>query len=139
MNQDQEHLRLLSIFYYVCAGLAAFGACFWALIFVIGIVSVFNPEALGPRNDKPDDISDLTLAIMAVCLTLLSALCATLNVIVGTSLSQRKRYTLCLVVAGFSCALFPFGTALGIFSLIVLTRSSVKALFDQVTPPVYAA
>ena len=27
MNQDEEHLRLLSIFHYVCAGLSAFFAC----------------------------------------------------------------------------------------------------------------
>jgi O-antigen/teichoic acid export membrane protein len=47
----------------------------------------------------------------------------------GRCLTQRRRYTLCLVVAALSCMLMPFGTVLGIFTLIVLMRPPVKAAF----------
>jgi len=33
----------------------------------------------------------------------------------------------------------PFGTILGVFSIIVLVRPSVKTLFGAATPPAYAA
>ena len=138
MNQDEEHLRLLSIFHYVLAGFAALGTCVWGLIFCIGIVMLVNPEALGPHTENPEDISDLSMTIMAAVLSTASAVFTTCLIVSGRSLGQRKRYTFCLVLAGFSCFLFPFGTALGIFTLIVLSRSSVKALYDRVTPPVSA-
>jgi hypothetical protein len=33
------------------------------------------------------------------------------------------------VVAAINCAFFPFGTALGIFTIIVLQRSTVKMTY----------
>ena len=36
----------------------------------------------------------------------------------------------CMTVAGIQCILMPFGTILGVFTIIVLTRGSVKELFS---------
>jgi hypothetical protein len=36
-----------------------------------------------------------------------------------------------LIVAGFMCMFFPFGTALGVFTFIVLTRESVRRLYFE--------
>jgi hypothetical protein len=33
------------------------------------------------------------------------------------------------VVAGIECIVMPFGTVLGVFTLVVLSRESVKTLF----------
>ena len=49
----------------------------------------------------------------------------------GRKLNQRTSHTVCLVVAGVECILFPFGTALSIFTLIVLVKNSVKELFSN--------
>ena len=53
----------------------------------------------------------------------------------GRSLRRRDRYMFCLVVAGISCMLMPFGTALGVFTILVLLRPSVKQIFgvDELT------
>ncbi len=40
MNQDSEHLKLLSIFHYVTAGLAALFSCIPFLHFWLGIMMV---------------------------------------------------------------------------------------------------
>jgi hypothetical protein len=40
-------------------------------------------------------------------------------------------------MAGVACLFMPFGTVLGIFTIIVLVRPQVKALFDTMAPPVY--
>jgi hypothetical protein len=50
-------------------------------------------------------------------------------IIAGRFLAKRTHYMYCLVVAAISCIFFPFGTVLGVFTIIVLLRSSVKALF----------
>jgi hypothetical protein len=35
----------------------------------------------------------------------------------------------CLVMAGIQCIFMPFGTVLGVFTIIVLMRNSVKEAF----------
>ena len=52
MNQDLEHLRLLSIFHYVVAGITAFFACFPVFHLVFGLVMLLAPGTLedGPMN-----------------------------------------------------------------------------------------
>jgi len=50
-------------------------------------------------------------------------------------IKHRKWRVFCLVVAGIGCLEFPYGTAFGIFSFIVLGRDSVMQLFST-RPPV---
>jgi hypothetical protein len=52
----------------------------------------------------------------------------------GRFLAQRKHYMFCVVMAAIECIFLPFGTVLGVFTIIVLMRESVKQLFG-VNPP----
>ena len=46
------------------------------------------------------------------------------------SLARRRRYLYCLILAGVMAATcMPFGTVLGVFTIIVLMRPSVKQAF----------
>jgi hypothetical protein len=58
---------------------------------------------------------------------------AAMKIYAGYCLSKHKNRVYCLVVAGISLTGFPFSTILGIFSLIVLTRASVRDLFEGAT------
>jgi len=49
--------------------------------------------------------------------------------IVGTRLAQHRAWMFCLVIAGIECILMPFGTVLGVFTLVVLMKDTVKDLF----------
>jgi hypothetical protein len=51
----------------------------------------------------------------------------------GRFLRSRRHYMFCLVIAAIMCMMMPFGTVLGVFTIIVLMRPSVKSLFEQ--PP----
>lgn len=53
----------------------------------------------------------------------------------GRCLKRRTAYNYCLVVAAIECTFMPFGTVLGVLTILVLTRPSVKALFGIQTPP----
>ena len=141
MNQDEEHVRLLSIFHYVCAGLAALFACFPILHLIFGLVLLLSPQSFGPPNpnDEPPKLVGLIFVIFAACFILLGWTFAAFLAYAGRCLAQRKSYTFCLVMAGIACIFMPFGTILGVFSIIVLVRPSVKALFGAATPPAYAA
>jgi len=54
---------------------------------------------------------------------------AILLIIAGRFLSKRKHYMFCLIMAAVGCIFMPFGTVLGVFTIIVLMQPSVKELF----------
>jgi hypothetical protein len=137
MNQDEEHLRLLSIFHYACAGMAALFACFPVFHFIFGLVVLLKPEIFGPGNNQPPAFFGLFMVIFASIIILFGWAFAACIAYAGRCLGQRKHYTFCLVMAGVACLFMPFGTVLGVFSIIVLVRPQVKALFDIAAPPVF--
>jgi hypothetical protein len=51
----------------------------------------------------------------------------------GRCIRDRRHRTFCVIVACLSCLHVPFGTAIGVCTLIVLGRPSVQALFEA--PP----
>jgi uncharacterized membrane protein HdeD (DUF308 family) len=53
-----------------------------------------------------------------------------LNLISGLCLRSRKGRTFSLVVAGINCLHIPLGTVLGVFTIIVLIRDSVRELYE---------
>jgi hypothetical protein len=57
---------------------------------------------------------------------------AGLMVLAGRSLAARTRYTFCLVIGAVECLFMPVGTVLGVFTIIVLVRESVKGMFRNV-------
>jgi hypothetical protein len=54
-------------------------------------------------------------------------------VIAGRSLPLRKRYSFALAIACIECPFIPFGTILGVFTIVARSRESVKALFEAHT------
>lgn len=54
-------------------------------------------------------------------------------------LSRRRHHVFCLVIAGIECLVMPFGTVLGVFTIIVLTKESVREMFlaDDGVQPMY--
>jgi hypothetical protein len=68
----------------------------------------------------------MALLGMAVAWTM-----AALLVVAGRNIAARRRRTFCLVVAGIVAILcMPFGTILGVLTLVVLLRPSVRAAFE---------
>jgi hypothetical protein len=53
-----------------------------------------------------------------------------LNLISGFCLRARRCRTFSLVVAGVNCLHLPLGTVLGVFTIIVLSRESVREAYD---------
>jgi hypothetical protein len=55
---------------------------------------------------------------------------AVMMIIAGNKLSRHKSYMFCLVIACIECVSTPFGTILGVLTIILLSRPSVKELFN---------
>jgi hypothetical protein len=130
MNQDLEHLRLLSIFHYVVGGLAALFACFPCIHLTIGIALVSGAMPAGPGQEGPPAMVGWFFIAIATAMILVGWSVAIAILVAGKFLSQKSHYMYCLVVAAIECLFMPFGTVLGVFTIIVLIRPSVKPLFE---------
>jgi hypothetical protein len=126
-DDDLAQLRLLSLFHYVMAGLLALVAVFPLLYLVLGLLLATG------RLAPADDGAVFAGWLMASCGSFFSiaGFCfAALVVLAGRSLAAHRRHTYCLVVAAILCLFAPFGTLLGVFTIIVLVRPAVRARFE---------
>jgi hypothetical protein len=63
---------------------------------------------------------------------LLSAVWVVLDLLAGRYLAEARNRGFCMVVAALNCLSVPLGTALGVFTFVVLARPSVEARFARV-------
>ena len=128
MTQDEEYLNLISIFHYVVAGITAVFSLFPVLHLVIGI-AIASGAFSGVDGDEVPPFIGWLFIVIAVIMIVIGLGVAGLMAFAGRAIRQRRNHTFCVVVAAVACLMFPFGTVLGIFTIIILSRDSVKRLF----------
>ncbi len=133
VNQDLEHLRLLKILTYVYAGITAVFSLIPLIHLGMGVAIVSGAIPMGPGpsggGPGPEMMGWLFIAIGGGIIVLGESM-AIACVFAARSLGEQRRRVFCMVIAGLECVNMPLGTILGVFTLIVLVRPSVKALFD---------
>ena len=136
MTQDEQYLDLLSIFHYVVAALTAAFSCIFLIHVAIGVAMLAGAFD-GGRDAPPRAFGWLFILGPSVFILMGWALAAFM-IAAGRRLKRRTSRTFCLVVAGVECAAMPFGTVLGVFTIVVLMKESVRQLFAARRPPVMA-
>lgn len=128
MNSDAEHLRLLSIFHYIAGGLTALFALFPAIHLFMGIAMVTGRFDEGSNQTEARFIGWFFIVVASAMIAAGFAFAASM-IVTGRFLAQRVYYTFCFVVAVLECVIVPFGTVLGVFTIVVLQRPAVKEVF----------
>jgi F0F1-type ATP synthase membrane subunit c/vacuolar-type H+-ATPase subunit K len=136
--KDAQHLNLLSTFHYVYGGLQALFGCFPSIHLSIGIMMVNGVGEFGRDPSFPQEFGWFFI-IMASTVMLFMWTVAVLAIMAGNRLRQRRSHKFCFVVACIECIFVPLGTVLGVFSLVVLMRDSVKQVFAERSPAQHAA
>ena len=130
-RRDEEHVRLLSIFHFVFGGLALFGMGFLCVHYAIMHTIFSNPEMWKSQTQALPPKAFLGAFIwfyLFMGVILLTGL--VLNVLSGLFLWQKRHRVFSLVIGGLNCLHMPFGTALGVFTIIVLSHESVRELYN---------
>lgn len=124
--EDESHLKLLAIFYYV---FAALGALALLMVAALGAL-VFGMAGLDGHGSAAFGGSDVAVLVVVLLLSaVLSLAGAVLQFMTAQRLRRRRRRNLCQFTAAITCLSFPLGTLLGVFTFIVLARPSVRAAF----------
>lgn len=132
-SEDQQHLDLLSIFHYVVGGILYVFGCIPMVHFLFGIL--MTTGVLKDDNQAALRIVGVFLVLFSMAMIFSAWALATLVIFAGRNLARRTRYKFCLVMAGVVCIFMPIGTVLGVFTILVLSRTSVKQLFGVETAP----
>lgn len=131
---DEDHLKLLFIGYLISAGMSALFSLLGLVYVFMGLVirSVFAnlPEAAKRLGQAPPPEIFWIFTFFGALIFLAMVTLAALKARVAWCIRKRRSRVFCLVVAGISCLGIPYGTALGLFTFLVLGKDSVQRLFE---------
>jgi len=127
---DLQHLKALSICHYVLGGLLAVFSSIFLIHVGMGIMLITSPSTMSGGGAPPPPFMGWMFLMIGSGAVLVGWTLSGFLIAAGRFLARRKHHLFCLIVAGVSCAWAPLGTALGVFTLIVLLRPSVKELFQ---------
>lgn len=124
MDRDKRHLKILSI-----------------LQIILGIVSLIVTSTFSGHYyhtviymaKQFDDAPPATVSIVAgmfVLMAISSLLFEFCIILSGLFLAHHQKYKFCFGVAILECGSVPFGTFIGICTIFVLRRDSVKEMFS---------
>jgi len=131
-RSESQTLDLLAIFHYVLGALIYLKGAAALIMMGVGTIAVSAVLA-----DQPDDMVPGLVAlgmiffVLPVVILVISWTVATLVLIAGRRLAKRTKLAYCQIVAGLECICVPFGTILGVFSLMNLAKPNIKELFDR--------
>lgn len=142
MNENESQLHSLAIAHYCVGGVMVLFACvplfhmFFGLAMIMGWGDV--QEALITQNDSlpmpqpfPPQLFGWFFFAMGLVFFLIGQATSIAIVASGRYLKRRKNYTFSFVIACVACMFIPIGTILGVFTIIVLSRESVKGLYSR--------
>jgi small-conductance mechanosensitive channel len=127
-EEDIKQLELLATFHYILGGIVGLVSCIPLIHVVIGFCILVGALIAG----SPIAFLGLQFIIGGLFFIVLGWATAICLFMAGRNLNKRTCYRFCFVVACVECIFMPFGTILGIFTIIALSKDSVKGHFRQI-------
>ncbi|MDZ4859680.1 MAG: hypothetical protein SGI88_11925 [Candidatus Hydrogenedentes bacterium] len=131
MTETERHLDLLAIFHYIFGGVMAFFACFPLIHVAMGLAMIFGAVDV---DGAPSEVIGGFFAIIGGFIVLCGWALAVAIIIAGRKLKSRTSRMYCIVIAALECMMMPFGTILGVFTLVVLTKDQAIQLYAADAP-----
>jgi hypothetical protein len=133
VSKDLEHLKLLATFHYIVGAITAIWLSFPLIHVFIGLMFMLNPDGIAgdAKQSFPARLFGLIFVVIGGSIVLFGWTLGALTAYAGRCISRQEKHTFCVVVACVNCLHVPLGTLLGVFTLIVLFRDSVRQLFDS--------
>ena len=132
MDDDIKNLKLLSIFHYVVGGLSAVFSSMFLIHLFLGLSVLISPESWsGGNGESPPQIFGYIFTFIGALFFILGITFSCFVIYSGVLLKKLKKRMFSFIVACIECIFIPFGTVLGVFTIIVLSKESVKQIYDD--------
>jgi len=133
MDENIRYLNVLAIFHFIVAGIVSLLSCLPLINLVIGLPMLKDiPYALKQGELFSQNIfAPLMFILLPVGITVVGWMIAIAIALNGYYIKNRLWHTYCLVIGAVETIFMPFGTVLGVFTIILLTKPNTKNLFDQ--------
>ncbi|SRR5713226_9325744 len=126
---DDEHLRLLRLGFFIAAAANAIWIFLGAFYCVMGLFFALAP-AQGSHGEPLEFFRWIFVGV-GVVLGGVALMLTALKLLVALRIGERRSRTFCILIACITCLAIPYGTALGVLALLVLTRPSVALQFHE--------
>lgn len=136
LQRTQGHLKVLGILFIVIGALSLLVLPGVIALHLLGDTLLGNSELTQMPPEELEMIRTL-LRTLSLAMALLIVVHVIFHVLVGVCLMRYKYYWACYLTAVFSLLNVPLGTALGVFTLVVLARPEARQLFGLVPGPGY--
>lgn len=98
------------------------------LFVLFGDAEHFDGE---PVSAEDRLIFGLMFTIMPLVFMILGWMLGGIQIAAGRCLHRQRRWMFCMVAAALACLFVPLGTVLGVFTIIVLNRETVRTRFGR--------
>lgn len=122
-------LDTLATLYAVTVGIQIVLLLLVAAVLAYGIHEEAQLNAAGQSAEQAQ--GGVVAIVMLSVLLAFGLVSAVLKVLAARALRQRRQRLLCNAVAVLTCLEFPLGTVLGVWTLLMLQRADVLALFGR--------
>ena len=123
---DNGQLTVLSVLWYVWGALYMIGGCGGGVFALLG----GSVGAIDPADEQLQESAAVALGVIG-CAAITVLVWGALTIFVGRSLATTRNRLLITIMSVINLLSFPLGTALGVFTLVVLSRPPVAALFEE--------
>jgi hypothetical protein len=132
---DEEHLRLLSLFHYIAGGITLFFSIvllFQFLLLIVfweGLIQQYEGHRFTSNNELDATILSIFFYIWLFILLIVITF-GILEILSARFIKLQKHRTFSFIIAILNLLSIPYGTILGIMTIIVLSRNSVKEIYN---------
>ncbi len=128
-----NYLNYLSVGFYVVGGLTCLFALFPCIHLIMGIAMMFGafPSESADGQEFPTVLFGIVFTVVPLIIILLGQAFGIVQIMAGRRLKDRRSHTFVLVVSALSCMMVPFGTVIGVLTLVLILQEETKALFTE--------
>lgn len=131
-DKDRSHINVLIVLHYVNAGLTLFMIAFLFLHYYFMGTMFLNEELFKEAEGGAEMMEFFKVFRWFYLLMGITCLAdMVVNILSAVFMRQKKFRMFSIVVAGLNCLYIPLGTALGVFTILVLLRPSVQTAYAQ--------
>ena len=123
---DNEHLNLLSIFYFIYGGMVILGS-----FVVLGYITLFSTifSNIPVESSDFEKVPIMGFFYIALAIFAFIFIYGITLILAGIYIRKKTNRIFSLIIGAIALISFPIGTTLGVFAIVVFTRASVIELY----------